>query len=101
VGGAWQPLRSESGLLRGLLIAADMDHVGGGGAFGKQICLGAEARIPLLALRMGSHQGYGTAGASLTLPGLQVDYAYWGRELGDFAGAEPEFLHTVELRLGT
>jgi hypothetical protein len=101
VGSAWRPLRRESGLLRGLLFAADLDDVGGGSAFGKQVCLGAEASLPLLAVRGGAHQGYATVGASLALPGLRLDYAYWGRELGGIPGAEAQFLHTLELRIGT
>jgi hypothetical protein len=101
VGTAWSPWRPDAGIVQQLLLAADVDGVGGGGALGKHLCFGAEARLPVVTLRAGAHQGYGTFGASLALPGVHLDYAYWGRELGETPGAEDQFLHTVELRIGT
>jgi hypothetical protein len=100
VGGAWSPIRRTSAFLRGVVVAADLTDLDEGGPFGKRVCLGAEARLPLFAVRAGAHQGYGTVGASFAVPGLRVDYAYWGRELGELPGAEGQYLHSLELRLG-
>lgn len=100
VGGAWSPIHRKSGFLRGVVVAADLLELDEGGAFGKRVSLGAEARLPVFAVRAGAHQGYGTVGASVGLTGLHVDYAYWGRELGELPGAESQFLHSLELRLG-
>jgi hypothetical protein len=100
VGASWRPLARRSGPLRGVLVAADVADLSEGVAPGTKIRLGAEARLPLLTLRAGVHQGYGTAGATLGLPVLHLDYAYWGRELGRVPGAEDQFLHSLEIGFG-
>ena len=100
VGGSWS-VHSDHGVLRGLVVAADLRDVADDDAFGKKIHFGAEARIPILSLRAGSHQGYAAVGAGVKLPGFSLDWAWWGRELGSLPGSEDQFLHSVELRLGT
>lgn len=100
LGASWTPVR-DAGFLRNLLLAADVHDVAEDDeALGNRLYLGAEARLPLIALRGGAHQGYGSVGASLYLPGVRLDWAYWGRELGQIPGAEAQFLHAVELHVG-
>jgi hypothetical protein len=101
VGASWTPLRRRDGLLRDALLAAELRDVGGGGPFGARVHFGAEAGLPWISLRAGTHQGYAALGAGLTLPGVRLDWAFWGRELGSVPGAEDQFLHSVELRFGT
>jgi len=99
VGGSWRPPVS-AGVIRSLVIAADLRDTFSDAAFGTKIRVGAEMRIPVLALRAGLHQGYPTVGASLGSPVFNLDYAFFGRELGEVPGAEPQYLHALEARLG-
>jgi hypothetical protein len=62
--------------------------------------VGGEVRLPVLSGRAGFHQGYPTFGVTLDARVVAVDYAYFGRELGAFPGAEEQHLHAVEARLG-
>ncbi len=101
VGGAWTVRRTPGSLLRNLLVTADVHDMSGNAAVGTKLHLGAEARFPLVSVRGGAHQGYGAVGASLHFPGVRLDWAYWGRELGRVPGAEDQFLHSVELRFGS
>jgi len=94
LGGAWRPSRR-------VVVAADLrDLFDGNSAFGTKIRLGAEARVAVVAFRAGIHQGYPALGASLGSTLLAVDYAFYGRELGELPGAESQYLHAVEARLG-
>lgn len=84
-----------------LLLAADVrDLFSSETATGSKINLGAEFQLPILALRGGFHQGYPAVGASLGFPVLSLDYAFYGRELGELPGSESQYLHAVEARLG-
>lgn len=100
VGAAWRPSIPSGGILRGVLLAADLKNMFQGEAFGTMAHFGAEVRIPLLSLRGGFNQGYASAGASLNIPFLSAHYAYFGKELGVVPGAEQQNLHAVEVRLG-
>jgi len=101
LGASWTARQRRRGLLRGVLVAADLRDVGEDDPLGKKIHFGAEARLPRVSIRAGAHQGYGTVGLGVALPGVRLDWAYWGRELGEIPGAEDQFLHSVELRFGT
>ena len=101
LGTAWTPWHRPHSFLRNVLLAADVHDAASDGAVGKKVFLGAEARFPLISVRGGTHQGYGTVGASLAVLGVHLDWAYWGRELGQVPGAEEQFLHSVELRFGS
>jgi outer membrane protein OmpA-like peptidoglycan-associated protein len=45
----------------------------------------------LIALRGGFYEGYPTAGVSLTTGFINVEWAYFGRELGTYPGQDPEW----------
>jgi hypothetical protein len=94
LGGAWSPRED-------LTVAADLKDLNGGdGGLASRIHLGAEVRAPIVAFRAGFHQGYPALGLSLGVPVLSLDYAFYGRELGELPGAESQYLHAVEARLG-
>lgn len=94
VGGAWRPRED-------LTVAADLEDLAEPGtALGSKINVGAEVRAPVLAFRAGFHQGYPALGLSLGFPVLALDYAFYGRELGELPGAESQYLHALEARLG-
>jgi hypothetical protein len=82
------------------LLAADLRDVFAGESFGNTVRLGAECRLPFVSVRGGFHQGWPTLGATLHVPFVSFDYAWYGRELGEFPGAERQTLHAVEARLG-
>ncbi len=101
LGAAWQPLGDRFGPGRGLLVAADLRNAFESDAgFGNKMHLGAELRSPIFTLRGGFNQGYPTFGATVGLWVMAIDYAYYGRELGPYPGAEGQFLHAVEARFG-
>jgi hypothetical protein len=94
VGGAWRPRED-------ITLAADLKDLSGPDTgFGSKINLGAEVRAPIVAFRAGFHQGYPALGLSLGFPVLSLDYAFYGRELGELPGAESQCLHAMEARLG-
>jgi hypothetical protein len=102
LGVSWQALTGPAGPVRGVLLATDVRDIFGGGdqALGNRIHLGAEIGLPVVSVRTGFNQGYPTVGASLGLRVLHLDYAFYGRELGNVPGSESQFLHAVEMRLG-
>jgi hypothetical protein len=100
VGGAWRPLPDGVGPLTGLLLAADVRNAFQGTALGNKLHLGAEISVPFLSVRAGVGQGYPSMGATLHIPFFSLDYALYGRELGDFPGAEGQYMHAVEARIG-
>jgi hypothetical protein len=84
-----------------LVVAADLrDLFEPDLAFGTKTRLGAEVRLGSASVRAGVHQGYAAFGASFALPLLSMDYAFYGRELGDVPGAEGQYQHAVEARIG-
>ena len=101
LGAAWRPNAAGWGPDRGVLLAADLRNTfESDDALGNKIHLGAEVRSPVFSLRGGFNQGYPTFGATLGLKVLELEYAYYGRELGVFPGAEGQYLHAVETRFG-
>ncbi|MEW6516991.1 MAG: OmpA family protein [candidate division FCPU426 bacterium] len=51
----------------------------------------------LIALRGGFSQGYPTAGISLVTSFINIDYAYYGRELGTYPGQNPEWNQRISV----
>ncbi len=51
----------------------------------------------LIALRGGMHQGYPTAGVSLVTSFINIDWAYFGKELGTYPGQSPEWNHRLSI----
>jgi hypothetical protein len=69
--------------------------------FWKKLHMGAEFRYGPVSLRGGFNSGYPSFGAGVRIPylGLKADYAYWGEELGRYAGQIPSWNHQVTLAL--
>jgi hypothetical protein len=68
--------------------------------FWTSLHLGAEVRLlSIFKLRAGINQGYITAGAGVHLLFLDVNVAYFGRELGSFAGAKQSQGLTAEVAI--
>lgn len=55
---------------------------------------------PALSVRTGLRQGYPSFGTTLTLPGVQFDYAFFGIEDGRTAGQLGRYNHHLRLRFG-
>lgn len=51
----------------------------------------------MIALRGGIHQGYPTAGVSVVTSFINLDWAYYGRELGTYPGQSPEWNQRISL----
>ena len=63
--------------------------------------LGVEVAVsPVLSMRTGIRQGYPSFGTTLTLPGTQLDYAYFGVEDGREPGQLGRYNHHLRLRFG-
>ncbi|MFH1369543.1 MAG: conjugal transfer protein TraF [Elusimicrobiota bacterium] len=69
--------------------------------FWKKLHMGAEFRWGTISLRGGYNSGYPSFGFGLGIPyvGLRMDYAFWGDELGRYAGQLPEWNHQISLAL--
>ena len=83
-----------------MTLAVDRRDLFGGEAFGNGMHVGAEAQFPIVSARVGFNQGYPAAGVTLDARFLAIDYAYFGRELGEFPGSEGQYLHALEARIG-
>ena len=70
-------------------------------SFWKKLHMGAEFRWATISLRGGYNSGYPSFGFGMGIPyvGLRADYAFWGDELGRFAGQQPEWNHQISLSL--
>jgi hypothetical protein len=66
----------------------------------KRLRMGFEAQMPVLTLRAGIYQGYGTFGASLDLKFAKLEYANYAEEVGAFAGDSADRRHVVQLAFG-
>ncbi|HLD30008.1 MAG TPA: hypothetical protein VJC03_06665 [bacterium] len=65
----------------------------------KKLHLGGEVNFKVITFRGGFYQGYPSFGLGLDLWILELDYAFWGRETGFYAGQIPEYNHMVSLAL--
>jgi hypothetical protein len=65
--------------------------------FLKKLHLGAEIDFNYVAIRGGISQGYPTVGGGLSLGFVNLDYAYFTREMGFFPGQEPRSKHVASL----
>jgi hypothetical protein len=78
----------------------DLEFSKQAGSFWTSLHAGAEVKLlSLLKVRAGINQGYITAGAGIHLLFLDVNVAYFGRELGSFAGAKQGQGVTAEVAL--
>jgi hypothetical protein len=69
--------------------------------FWKKVHMGVEYRLSTLSLRGGFGSGYPSIGVGVRVPylGLRLEYAYWGQELGRYAGQLPEYNHQINIAL--
>ncbi|MFH1006611.1 MAG: hypothetical protein V1800_03800 [Candidatus Latescibacterota bacterium] len=65
-----------------------------------RIHMGVEYSLPILALRAGFNQGYPCLGFGINLKFISLDYAYFGEELGEYPGQDPQNNHLLAMRLG-
>lgn len=70
-----------------------------GDDFGEHFYLGTEFRYWFLRLRGGAYQGYPTAGIGMDFPIIKLDFAYYGREIGTFAGDRRQDNYIASLAL--
>jgi hypothetical protein len=64
---------------------------------GKKVHLGLEVDLPLVALRVGLHQGYYSYGAGVDLGPLQFDVASYGVEIGEYPGQQEDRRYVAQL----
>lgn len=85
-----------------LILAADIDDFFNrdGDKFVNKIYLGGEYRFSVLRFRLGFGQGYPAIGLGLNLKVVQVNYAYFTREIADSPGSRGESYHRVGLGVG-
>jgi len=101
-GVAYQSDIAMPGLLDNVVFAFDVespssDEMG----FFKKLSFGAEGKFAnLLFIRTGFHQGYPTAGFSLPLKIVKIEYAFSGEALGRYPGQMDSWSHYVTVGLG-
>ncbi len=104
LGAAYRVPLPENVAPLGLTVAADYVSASSseyGQAVGAHLRLGAAVDLgKRLAFRTGLSQGRPSVGASLTLPGIRLDYAFFGVEDGRTAGQLPRSNHALQLRFG-
>ncbi|NUM74781.1 conjugal transfer protein TraF [candidate division KSB1 bacterium] len=83
-------------------LALDFDEpFTGGNSFFKTVYMGGEFNLtPLLMVRGGFSQGYPALGAGLNLYVLRADYAFYGEEMGKFAGQLASWNHALRVQVG-
>jgi hypothetical protein len=64
---------------------------------GNKLHLGVEIDLPLIDLRAGLNQGYYTAGLGLGLGPLQLDFATYGVELGEYPGQQEDRRYVAQI----
>jgi len=89
-------------LVKNVVLALDINEpFDGDVTFFKKLHMGASAAaLSFVRLRAGLNQGYPTFGVGLDFSVLQLDYAFYGEELGQYAGQIPRWNHLVRLQLG-
>ncbi|MGH7493360.1 MAG: conjugal transfer protein TraF [bacterium] len=69
--------------------------------FFKKVYTGVEANFtPVFSVRGGIAQGYPTFGLGMRLYVMRADYAFYGEELGKYAGQIVSWNHALRLQLG-
>lgn len=75
----------------GMVAAIDYKHINSlGENVGKKIHMGLELDLPVIDIRGGFSQGYYSLGASVDLFLFQLDFAYYGVELGEYPGQDQD-----------
>lgn len=103
IGAQWIP--GKQGILKGvpgdgLKIAMDISQLFTGGSTFLKLHIGAETKIASFAdIRLGLNQGYPTFGIGLHWGFLNIDYAYFQQELGNYAGQQKDQSHVLGLAL--
>lgn len=70
-------------------------------SFTKRFHIGAQLSFwDRLFVRAGLNQGYPTAGLGFDIKFLRMNYAFYGEELGAYAGQKVDWRHAVELTIG-
>jgi hypothetical protein len=63
-----------------------------------KIHIGAEYRFSPFALRVGLNSGYPTFGLGIVETNVfQLSYAFYGEEMGRYAGQEPNWIHEIQM----
>ena len=84
----------------GLTTAIDFKHLNSSQEnIGKKIHAGLEVDLPFIDIRGGFSQGYHSLGASIDLFLLQLDMAYYGVELGEYAGQDEGRRYQIALTM--
>jgi hypothetical protein len=86
-------------------FAVEVDDVGrqqpGATDFYKRVHVGAEARFPaILAVQAGWNQGYISGGFSIDLWFLELGFATYAEELGNYAGQRADRRYDAQISLG-
>ena len=103
LGGAYNISRiSDLPVIQHLTVAMDLRDAfnSQGTSMFQRLHLGAEFGLPVLSLRAGLNQGYFTTGFGINLFILHLDYAYFGQEMGENLGWNPDFSHVIQLGVG-
>jgi hypothetical protein len=69
---------------------------------GRRLNLGLEVDLPVFDIRAGFHQGYFSYGAGMSLGLIQMDFASYGVEMGQYAGQleDRRYLLSFKMELG-
>ncbi|MDR1086757.1 MAG: conjugal transfer protein TraF [Endomicrobium sp.] len=63
----------------------------------KKIHFGAECKLSPFVIRMGFNSGYPTVGLGVVTKIVNLEYAFYGEEQGNYAGQKPSWIHRMQL----
>lgn len=66
----------------------------------KRLHMGVELKFPILSVRAGLNQGYGTYGATINWKLLKLEYAAYIEEIGAYAGQRTDERQMIQLSIG-
>ncbi len=93
-------------LTRHFVFALDLNDITSstekltGASFFKKVHAGGEYQTKMLSLRGGFNSGYPSFGVGLNLWLVKLDYAFYGDELGRYAGQIVEWNHAISASIG-
>lgn len=76
------------------------NNVGDDDDMAKRLHMGVEVKFPIVSLRAGLNQGYGSFGATINVKLLKLEYAAYTEEIGAYAGQRTDERQMVQLSIG-
>ena len=98
--GYWIPSLLQRGLLEWVMVALDVKNITSDANFWTKVHAGAEAQLPLGAIRAGINQGYLTWGFDARFYMFNIEFSNYVQELGEYPGHIADRNYLLVFRIG-